>query len=60
MRTMKHTVNGREYEIRSLQTSVGWEVGTFYGGSSLVLGTRFHSKPGRTSNTTTGNGQLMR
>jgi hypothetical protein len=32
MRTMKHPVNGREYEIRSLQTSVGWEVGTFYGG----------------------------
>jgi hypothetical protein len=31
MNSIKHTVNGREYEIRSIQTEDGWEVATFFG-----------------------------
>lgn len=31
MNIIKHTFNGREYEIRSVQNNEGWEVATFYG-----------------------------
>lgn len=35
MNPVQHTVNGREYEIRSIQTDEGWEVATFYAGKRL-------------------------
>ena len=35
MTTIKHTVHGREYEIRSAQTSEGWEVASFRKGKRI-------------------------
>jgi hypothetical protein len=35
MNTVKHSANGREYEIRSVQTNEGWEVATFYAGKRV-------------------------
>jgi hypothetical protein len=32
MKTVKHSANGQEYEIRSSQTTEGWEVATFHAG----------------------------
>jgi hypothetical protein len=35
MTTIKHTVNGKEYEIRSMQTNERWEARTFHRGEPV-------------------------
>ena len=35
MNPIKHTVNGREYEIRSAQSAEGWNVATFFEGRQV-------------------------